>query len=43
MLFLHILKNLAIMFVGGVLTSAAEYYFKYSLFDLLKEKLLKKS
>lgn len=37
---LFLLKALPIAFVGGVLTSAAEYYFKYNLFDLLKDKIV---
>ena len=33
------IKLVLTLFAGGVLTSAAEYYFKYNLFDLLKDKI----
>jgi len=34
------LKHLPTLFAGGVLTSLAEYYFQYNLFDTLKDKLV---
>lgn len=38
--FLHAVKVVGTMFVGGVLTSIAESVFKYSLYDTLKDKVL---
>ena len=40
MYILHVLKIVGILFAGGVLTSIAEYYFQYSLYDTLKDKIL---
>ncbi len=36
---LFLLKYIPILFVGGLLTSAAEHYFNYNLFELIKSKL----
>jgi hypothetical protein len=38
-MFLHILKYVLVLFAGGVATSYAEYKFKYSLYDTIKDKL----
>lgn len=36
---LFVLKHIPVLFVGGLLTSVAEHYFNYNLFELIKEKL----
>ncbi len=40
MRFLQIAKLVGILFTGGLLTSIAEYYIHYSLYDTIKDKLL---
>lgn len=37
---MHYVKLFLTLLTGGLLTSAAEYYIKYNLYDLLKDKVL---
>jgi len=34
------IKHLPTLFLGGILTSIAEYYFKYNLYDTIKDKVV---
>jgi hypothetical protein len=37
---LHLLlKVVPVLFAGGLITSAVEYYLKYNLYDTIKDKL----
>ena len=36
---MHYVKLVATLFAGGFLTSIAEYYLKYSLYDVVKDKV----
>ena len=42
MVLLHVLKYIAVLFAGGLITSFAEYKFDYNLYDTLKDKLFPK-
>lgn len=36
---MHYIKDISLMFLGAVAASFFEYYLKYNLFDLLKDKI----